>query len=131
MNFVMTKINAQDAPFLSSWSRGWGYGDMDSSYWPKTGAIASYEGKPVSAAFLFKTDGKLAFIASLLSDPSGNKTTRRASFTPLVNFLTEEAEKSGYKVVVSTSKHYQFNRSLEGAGFTEHEKSVSYMTRLI
>lgn len=112
------RINDQDLPILNSWCREWGMSPFPEGWLPPTGFWVP----GVLAAFLYKTDSKLAYIECVISNPGVGKEERREALFAVNEAIEDEAKASGFQYLMGLSA----NKSITEAGNMKNYKLSEY-----
>lgn len=115
---------------LVEWAHGRKYVLPRPSQLPPTGIIVIDATKKQGhcAAFLFKTDAKMAVIGAIISNPEADKVERQKSVDFAMEYLSDLAKKEGFETVVISSNIPKFKERI-GKKFTKFEDGVTVYGR--
>lgn len=114
---------------LEAWWEARGFPSADPALLPPTGRVALFQGNPIAAAFLFKTDAKSATIGNLVSDPLSTKSDRSDAIDLLLLTLAEIAEDEGFLMVAAATNHPGLVTRYEKLGWTAFDQGVTHLAR--
>lgn len=79
---------------------------------PKVGFVVDSDGSPICAGFLYFTNSTIAWLEYIVSDPDSDKETRSEAVDVLINQLTTQAIKVGFKVHFTSVGNPAFQKRL-------------------
>ena len=121
----------QHLPIITEWANKRNFPAPSKEFLPPTGILLSWQGKPIAAAFLFKTDANVACIAHLFSDPDADKDIRQEAVKVAIDFLTQSARYMGFKMVTMSTNIVSLGERIEKMNFEKTDENVSHFRRFI
>ena len=112
---------------LASWWTAHNWACPHQEMLPKTGFII----EDVCAGFLYKTDSKIAFLEWIISNPKSNKEERNKALNILINQLCEDAKKSEFEAIFTSSNHNKLIERYKNHGFNLTDESVTHLIKRI
>lgn len=102
-------------------------------FFPKTGFIISGDnGVRICAGFLFKTDGNIAIINHIVSNPLPmEKKVRDQAMDLIIEALVSEAMSCDFKLVTAASNVEKLNERYEKHGFIKSDTNETHFGRRI
>lgn len=73
----------------------------------------------VACAHLYQTDGGVAILENFISNPRTTHDQRVKALDIIIEALTEEAKKSGFKLITALSKHPTIHEGCRLHAFTD------------
>lgn len=128
--FRCDRYKPEDYLLLKSWFDARQFPAPDPEIIPGLGLIVSGE-KPIAAGFLFKTDGGVAIIAHLISDPASEKAERNEAVKHLLSVLSLMARDFGFKYVSCATNIKSLGVRFEEYGFEKTDENVNHYRREI
>lgn len=103
---------------LTKWWSEWNWTPPVKDYLPETGFIV-YDGEtPICAAYLYKTNSKVAWVEWLISNKHyTKKPDRRDAILFLISFMSEFAKNLGYKYITAIASNQHAINIYETLGF--------------
>jgi hypothetical protein len=98
---------------------------------PKSGLVMSYNLELICAGFMYATDGKIALLDHIVSDPKSDKSLRSEGLDILLLNLEEIARSSGYKAISAASNHPALIERYEKLGFRVYDQGVTHLAKEI
>lgn len=117
MSLTVRPITLADEPILTSWWLMHGWEPVGSANWPKNGALASLDGRPLAAAFLYLTDSSMCIVEWVVANPLSDKIERRAAIDLVIGSLVKKAKELGYSFAYTNIVHKRLQKSFEANGF--------------
>lgn len=124
----MTEIKffePSDYEEICSWRTGRELSSLELDLLPKFGLIAP----GVGAAFLYKTDSRVASIGQLVSNPKADKKIRYTTMNLIVEMLFQKAKLDGYKVVSCATNLDKLKERFCKLGFELTDKNIDMFAR--
>lgn len=112
------------------WWKEWKWDVLPPDFLPAIGSVATYEDKPVSMAWLYKTDSKWCLMEFFISDKSAKKEIRSDAIDLNIKHLLYVAKKLGFEAVHSMVQVKRLIKRLEDAGFASEGNVTTLATRL-
>jgi len=113
-------------PLLEGWFADHGQEVPPWDLMPPTGLVIIYDGKPVCAGFLTKTDANLAIHTNYVSDKYSAKALRSMCLDHLCECLDKIAASEGFKMICASTAHPSMAKRYEAMGYvTTHEKFIN------
>jgi hypothetical protein len=101
------RITEADFNTISQWWLDWGQPIPDPDYLPSDGTggyIATKNGVPVAAGYLYFTNARIAYIDFVISNKEYREKDRNTIITELIDYMVNHALSIGCKFVWATSQ---------------------------
>jgi len=85
----------------------------------------------VAAGFLYKTDSNIAWLEFLISNPEVNKEARSKGLDAIIEGLSAEAKRLGFKTVFTSSYHPGLIKRYEKHQFVKTDENVTQLVRIL
>lgn len=131
---AMRQLEIEDyESYLVKWWNDWGWKAPAIDFLPdygEGGLMATYNGVPVVAGFIYMTNSEVSWVDWIISDKkfSGNRTE---VVKELVKALTNVAIASGSKYVYALIKHEGLIRTYEELGYVAGDSYNQEMIKVI
>lgn len=120
-----------DYPLIHNWCLTRKFPSPDPYSLPKFGLLLSDNDTPIVAGFLYKTDGGVAVISNIVSNPYPDKEIRRIAVAQLVMELSELAKDQGYRQITFATNIPSLGDRMAGLGFEKTDENVSHYRRIL
>lgn len=100
-------------------------------FFPPTGALVCYWGKPVCAGFMIKCDNGTVINTDIISDPDVESEIRNAAVIELRKFLAEKAREAGFHYVIATTDQPKLVSKLKEQGYTILKENLTHLGRVL
>lgn len=128
--FMIRKFDAlHDGPVMKEWFAKRNFPAPNADFLPETGVVISLGFKQIAMGFLFKTDGKVANVAHLISDPECDKGVRQKAVNELIGDLVNLSTIFGFKMVSFATNIEPLGKRFEDLGFIKTDTNVSHYRR--
>jgi hypothetical protein len=101
--------------------------EVEPSLLPKVGKIVP----GLAVVFLYQTDSGLAFIDNAVTNAAANPVRRARAVYAVIEAITEEARRLGFKTTASTSNASGVCKMMARLGFKVHAQNFKLMTRTL
>jgi len=123
------RINADDHPWLSQWYEAHDFSAPPLGILPPYGIISVDESDtPMAAGFLYKSDGGIAWLEWLVSNPEVKPLAAAKHLKRVIGHMKSQAVLYGYNVVFTSMHHRGLIKLMQRCGFVVGDKG---MTNLI
>lgn len=137
MSIQIRPYAPEDHEMLATWWKGHGWDVVPAAILPKLGAVAFYSNRvdqhedlPVVAAFLYMDNSVgVCWLEWLVSNPQAPKLHVLRAIDAVIGFLTEEAKRLDYGVMITTCRQESLVRFYEKAGFQVTDKGVTHLIK--
>jgi hypothetical protein len=109
--------NDSDYETICDWWESWGWNPFPKEFLPKTGVVIEYQGQPICAGFVYKTDSLVAWGENYILNKDCPKEARSGCIPRLIDEMCEQAIKMGASVLMSSVENKSLIRKLEEKGF--------------
>jgi hypothetical protein len=72
---------------------------------PGTGYVVEVDSKPIAAGWVYKSDSNICKLEFIVADPKAEKQVRSEALDHLIKLACEDAKKSGFEFVWSSTAH--------------------------
>lgn len=103
----------------------------DLTFFPPTGVLVLWNGKPICLGFMIKCDNNTCINSDLLSDPSTDKELRNEAVVYLRKVLEDEARKAGIPFIIATTTNPKLFERLKDQGYVELNRNLFQLGRAI
>lgn len=124
---MIVAFTPSDYELLNSWWKDHGWTSPGLDMLPPTGFIVNN----VCAAFLYKTDSPIAWMEFIISDKKADKDIKDKSLDILVDVIIEEAKKSNFKIVFTSSNHSNLISRLKKHNYVIGDENVTQLVRIV
>lgn len=93
--------------------------------------IQNQEGKDVACGFIYDTNSHIAWVEFVVSNPKVSKKDREEGILRLLEELSLECGKRGYKIIFSSLKHEGLINKYIESGFQFGTRGTSELIKLI
>lgn len=111
----------EDYDDVERWWKEWNMKPIPVDFLPPTGFIASYEGKKVAAAFLYKTDSLVCCLDWFITNRDKSKRIVIAAIDFIIAFGGEEAKRCGKRFMYNSVENRVVLNRLLTAGYEVKE----------
>lgn len=132
MRIQITPYQEKNYDLLSSWFWAKHRPAPEPEFLPPVGFLAWVESTPICAAFLFKTDAKIAIINHVISNPEPFDTKYRdMALETLLRHLIFTATAEGFKMVSAACNVRRLGDRYESLGFVKTDSDEVHYGRAL
>lgn len=103
---------------LAAWWAEWGLPVSPPEFLTHTASVVEQDGEKICAGFLYQLgSSQMWWIEGIVSNPKSEKEIRRHALYLLIQNLTEKAQKSGAKIVMTSTPRESLAQMFEESGF--------------
>lgn len=121
----------KDYILVLRWWKDWGWPALPLEALPQNGYIVENMGKPICAAWLYKTDSCLASIEWIISDAKASREEREGTIELLFNKLFDIAKEEGFTMVFSSVKNLVLKNKMLDLGYQEGDINMTNMIKVL
>jgi hypothetical protein len=107
----------KDYEQMVSWHVSWGWPELPKAMFPKNGYIVHRGEKDLYSCFLYESDSAISWMEWFVGNKNTTKQERDGAKDYLINYVSEEAKKLGYKVLYTSVRKGALLNSLTDSGF--------------
>lgn len=130
-NLLIHEFKSDNFDMICSWAKMRNFAVPRYEHLPPTGYVISWQGRAVAAAFIVKTDARMAIISNMISNPDIDKFVRQDAIEVLIRFCSDRAKKEGFIIAVISSHIPYMKNKFEKNGFVKTEDNVSIYGRIL
>lgn len=119
----------KDYSDLCSWWKAQNWPSIERDFLSKTGIIVENDKDKLCAGFLYTTDSSFAIMEFIIGNPEVPKDERGKALDMLINELSKEAKKQGFKALFTMTNHSKLIDRYTKNDFQETDKNVSHFVR--
>jgi hypothetical protein len=117
----------EDYPTISSWWRERDFPTIPEHHLPKTGVVVG----DVAAGFLYATDGGIAIMEWVTTNPAASSEQRHLALGILVNELCEQARAQGFSMMFASVGDVGLISRYQEHGFFVSDKGATNMMKRV
>lgn len=132
MIFTTRLLNkSSDLDLIEAWFAKRKHEGTPRKYLPPLGVMVLVDTVPVCAGFLYKTDGGMAAIGTLASDPELPGVMRDGGLDALITSLMAAAEESGFGMVTCATNLPKLQERFKRHDFFATDENVTCFSKII
>jgi|SRR5215217_1765151 len=130
MSLQIRPYVAEDYETLASWWKSHGWEPVRADILPRLGVVAELDGKAIGAAFLYMDNSVgVCWMEWLVTAPQAGLTGIRA-IRAITDFLSAEAKRRDYGVMITSCRQEALVRVYEKAGFIKTDVGVTHLIKI-
>lgn len=112
-------------PIVCDWWKSHSWPAMPLDHLPPLGFMASVDGIPAAAGWLYQTDSAFCIFEWIVANPEVRREKRAAALDALIQQAKTAAAEMGFKSIYMSIKHEGLLKRLEGFGFEVTDKGMN------
>ncbi len=117
----------KDLKTINNWYSDWSMSELPQWFLPETGYIVD----GVCAAFMYKTDSKVAYMENVISNPKAPHEVRAIALKMIGNQIFKKAEELGFKAVLGWSKNKSVTKQSESNNLKVSKFEYAVIVKLL
>jgi hypothetical protein len=105
------------------------HSDVSFEFYPPTGCMVEFDGKPVCAGFMIRCDNNTCINTDIISDPSALPQVRSEAVVRLREYLRGKAEAFGIPFIIAHASHPGLKAKLISQGYKILNENITHLGR--
>lgn len=110
---------------VSAWWKAQNWPVMPLSHLPATGIIATDDGKPASACWIYKTDSAYCLLEWIVADPELKGEPRDSALSVLIGAAKMLAASMGFITIHMSIRNQSLGKRLQAHGFSVADRAMT------